>query len=143
MKPDARRVINGTYGQVWVDGELWFEVDSFEAKVTINYEAITFPNDPAEYQKALGWSPDGKMTIKKIYSRVQRKLADAVRKGQYPRVKMVGKVSDPDAFGAERVALHDVTINEFNLLKFEQRTVGSEEIPFKFSDYEMIDQIAG
>lgn len=82
------------------------------------------------------------MTIKKIYSRVQRTMANSVRNGIYPRLEIVGKVADPGSFGAERVALHDVTINEFMLLKFEQKTLGSEEIPFAFSDYEMIDTIA-
>ncbi|MFH5181153.1 phage tail tube protein [Paenibacillus sp. TAB 01] len=34
-----------------------------------------------------------------------------------------------------------MTINEFNLLKFEKKTMGSEEIPFAFSDYELVDTI--
>ncbi|MFD2614497.1 phage tail tube protein [Paenibacillus gansuensis] len=138
----ANRIINGTFGRVWVDGELWAEVDSFEAKVTINWEEVNFANDGATYQKATGWKSDGKMKIKKIYSRVQRKMAENVRKGIYPRLEIVGKVEDPDTRVSERVALHDVTIGEFMLLKFETKTLGSEEIPFSFSDYEMVDTIA-
>jgi hypothetical protein len=138
----ASRVINGTYGRVWVNGELWAEVDAFEAKVTVNYEDVNIANNGATYKKATGWSGEGSMTIKKIYSRVQRAMAENVRRGIYPRFEIVGKVEDPDAYGAERVALHDVTINEFFLLKFEQKTLGSEEIPFAFSDYKMIDTIA-
>lgn len=142
-KPDARLVINGTYGRVWVDGELWAEVDSFEAKVTINYEDVNFAGEGATFKKAIGWSGEGSMTIKKIYSRVQQKMAAAVRRGEYPRLQIVGKLADPGAFGAERVALYDVTVNEFSLLKFEQKTLGSEEVPFAFSDYEAIDLIPG
>ncbi|MEK5060481.1 terminase [Paenibacillus sp. FSL H7-0326] len=138
----SKNVINGTYGRVWVGGELWAEVDSFEAKVTVNYEDVNFANSGATYKKEIGWTGDGTMTIKKIYSRVQRTMANSVRNGIYPRLEIVGKVADPGSFGAERVALHDVTINEFMLLKFEQKTLGSEEIPFAFSDYEMIDTIA-
>lgn len=141
-KQNASRIINGTYGRIWVDGELWAEVDSFEAKVTISYEDVNFAGDGATYQKATGWAGDGSMTIKKIYSRVQNKMAANVRKGIYPRFEIVGKVEDPDAFGAERVAIHDVTISEFMLLKFEQKTLGSESVPFKFSDYDPIDSIA-
>jgi len=142
MKNDANRIINGTYGRVWVDGELWAEVDAFEAKVTVNYEDVNFAGSGSTHRKPTGWTGEGSMTIKKIYSRVQRKMAANVRKGVYPRFEIVGKVDDPDAHGPERVALHDVTINEFNLLKFEQKTLGSEEIPFAFSDYEMVDTIA-
>lgn len=141
MKPEAKRVVNGTYGRVWVDGELWAEVDSFEAKVTINYEDVNFAGEGATYKKATGWAGEGSMTIKKIYSRVQRKMAESVRRGEYPRCQIVGKVADPDAFGAERVAINDVTFNEFMLMKFEQKTLGSEEIPFAFSDYDPIDLI--
>lgn len=139
--PDSRRIINGTYGRVWVGGELWAEVDSFEAKVTVNYEDVTFPMDGATYKKGTGWTGEGSMTIKKIYSRVQRSMAQAVKNGIYPRFEIVGLVADPDAFGYERVALHDVTLNEFNLLKFEGKTLGSETIPFGFSNYDMIDSI--
>lgn len=141
-RPQANRVINGTYGTVWVDGELWAEVDAFEAKVTVTYEDVNFANEGGTFRKAIGWVGEGTMTIKKIYSRVQRAMAANVRKGIYPRIEFVGKVGDPDAQGAERVALHDATINEFMLLKFEQKTVGSEEVPFAFSDYEMVDTIA-
>lgn len=141
LKNSPTKIINGTYGRIWVDGELWAEVDSFEAKVTIQYEEVNFAMDGATYQKAIGWSGEGSMTIKKIYSRVQRKMAADVRKGIYPRFEIVGKVEDPEAHGAERVAIHDVTISEFMLLKFEKKTLSSEEVPFKFSDYDPIDLI--
>jgi len=141
MKPKANEVINGSYGTVWVNGELWAEVDGFEAKVTVTYEDVNFANEPGTFKKATGWNSDGNMTIKKIYSRVQRAMAANVKKGIYPRFEFVGKVADPDARGAERVALHDVTISEFMLLKFEQKALGSEVIPFSFSDYDMVDLI--
>jgi len=140
-KPEANRIMNGTYGRIWVNGELWAETDTFEATVTINYEDVNFANEGGTYKKATGWSGAGTMTIKKIYSRVQRAMAADVRRGIFPRFEIVGKLQDPDALGAERVALHDVTIDSFTLLKFEQKTLGSEVIPFAFSDYEMVDMI--
>lgn len=141
MPGNAQRIVNGTYGSVWVNDELWAEVDSFEAKVTVEYEDIKFAGDGATYQKATGWKGEGSIKVKKIYSRVQRAMADSIRKGVYPRFKIVGKVADPDAFGSERVAIYDVTIGEMQLMKFENKTLGSEEIPFAFSDFEMIDTI--
>ena len=140
-RPNASRVINGTYGKVWVNGELWAEVDTFEAKVTVNYEDVNFAGEGATFKKPTGWAGDGTMAIKKIYSRVQRAMAEQVRRGEYPRFEIVGKLEDPDAFGAERIALHDVTISEFMLLRFEQKALGNEDVPFAFSDYELIDSI--
>lgn len=140
-RPNASRIVNGTYGSVWFDGERWAEVNSFEAKVTVKHEDVNFACEGATFKKALGWSGEGSMTIKKIYSRVQEKMAEKVRKGTYPRFEIVGKLADPDAYGSERVVIRDVTVNEFMLLKFEQKTVGSVDIPFAFSDYEMVDMI--
>lgn len=142
QRPSAQRIMNGTYGTLWVDGEIWAECDTFESKVSINYNSVNFANDGATYQKAMGWSGTGTMTIKKIYSRVQNKMAENVRNGIYPRFEMVGKLDDPDAFGAQRVALHDVTIDDFELLKFDQKKEEDEQMTFKFSDYQMLDSVA-
>lgn len=141
-KNDASKVISGTYGTIWVDGELWAEVDSFEAKVTIKYEDVNFANDGATHKKGNGWIGEGSLTLKKVYSRVQRKIAVAVKNGKYPRSQIVGKLADPDAHGTERAVINDVTFNEFNLLKFDQKSLGSEEIPFAFSDFDLPDLIA-
>jgi hypothetical protein len=142
MKNDASRIINGTHGTVWVDGELWAEVDSFEAKVTIAYDDVNFANDGATHKKGMGWAGDGSLKIKKVYSRMQRKIANDVKRGKYPRSTIVGKLADPDAWGTERVVLNDVTFTEFMLMKFEQKALGSEDIPFAFSDYDTPDLIS-
>ncbi|NBI31040.1 phage tail tube protein, partial [Chengkuizengella marina] len=80
-RPNADKIIVGTYGKVWVDGELWAEVISFEAKVTVTYEDVNFAGYGSTFKKATGWTGEGSMTINKIYSRVQRKMADNVKKG--------------------------------------------------------------
>lgn len=141
MKQDASRVINGTYGTVWVDGELWAEVDSFTARINPEYDDVNFANDSATYRKGIGWASEGTMTIKKIYSRMQRKLAQGIKNGIYPRCQIVGKLADPEAWGTERVVLYDVTFDGFNLLHFEQKTVLNEDISFAFSDYDLPDLI--
>lgn len=142
MAPKAENVMNGTYGSLWVNGDLWAECDTFESKVTISYDDVHFANDGATHKKATGWSGGGTMTIKKIYSRVQNVMANAVRQGIYPRFEFVGKLADPDSLGSQRVALHDVTIDDFELLKFEQKKLESEQIAFKFSDYQLIDSVS-
>lgn len=139
---DASKVINGTYGTVWVNGQLWAEVDKLDAKITPKYDVVNFANDPAVFQKGVGWESSGTMTIKKVYSRVQNAAASEIRKGKFPRFEIVSKLADPDAYGAQRVALHDVTFDEVQLIKFDQKTLEDETIPFKFSDYEMLDTIA-
>jgi hypothetical protein len=138
---DSKRIINGTFGTLWVDNEPWLDVESFEAIVNIDYEDVNMAGSPATYKKQIGWNGTGSLTVKKIYSRITAKLAAGVKTGQAPRMKLVGKLADPDAFGSERIALYDVTMDSFTIMKFEQKTPMSEEVSFAFSDYDPIDLI--
>lgn len=137
----SNRQINGTFGSVWVNNEKWLDVDSFEAKVTLNLEDVNMAEDLATHKKMTGWAGEGSMTVKKVYSRGASLLANAVKKGVLPEINIVGKLADPDAFGSERVAINEVTFSEFMLMKFEQKTLGTEELPFSFADYDPIDLI--
>ncbi|MCS5501922.1 phage tail tube protein [Lysinibacillus sp. A4] len=141
-KLKSNRVINGTYGSVWVNNEKWLDIEEFEAKVAIGYEDVNMAEDPATHKKMTGWSGEGTLKVKKIYSRGAALLANDVKKGMVPDVNIVGKLADPDAFGAERVAINEVTFNEFTLLQFVQKSIGMEELPFNFADYDPIDLIS-
>lgn len=138
---DAKRVINGTYGSIWVDNELWAEVESFSAMVNINYEDIHIAGSQATHKKQTGWNGTGTMALKKINSRVATKVANNIKNGMTPRMKIVGKLADPDSLGIERIALYDVTFDSFVLMNFEQKTIVTNELPFAFSDYDLVGAI--
>jgi len=140
-KLPANKTINGTFGAVWVNNEKWLDIEEFSATVTIAYEDVNMAESLATHKKMTGWEGEGSMTVKKVYSRGASLLADAVKEGNLPEISIVGKLDDPDAYGAERVTLNEVTFNEFTLLSFEQKTPGTEELPFNFADYDMIDLI--
>lgn len=140
-KVKSNKIINGTYGSAWVNGEKWTDIDSLEAKVTVNYEDVNMAGDPATHKKMTGWTGEGSLVVKKVYSRGASIMAKAVKSGKIPDVTIVSKIADPDAFGSERVAIKEVTFNEFMLSKFEQKTLGTEELPFAFADYDPIDLI--
>lgn len=137
----SNKQMNGTFGAVWVNNEKWLDIDEFEATVTISYEEVNMAEDMAQHQKMVGWEGEGSMTVKKIYSRGANLLADAVKKGQTPEVSIVAKLDDPDAYGSERVSMSEVTFNEFTLIQFEQKTPATEELPFNFANYDLIDSV--
>ncbi|WLR52465.1 phage tail tube protein [Bacillus tianshenii] len=141
-KVKSNKQINGTFGTVWVNGDKWLDIDSFEAKITIDFEDVNMAGDLATHKKMTGWTGEGSMTVKKVYSRGASLMANAVKKGVLPDISIVGKLDDPDAFGAERIAIKEVTFNEFMLMKFEQKTLSTEELPFNFADYDPIDLIS-
>ena len=68
-------------------------------------------------------------------------LADGIRNGNMPDFKIVAKLDDPTAYGAERVELTGVTISELMALKFENKALREEEVPFSFSHFRYIDMI--
>lgn len=140
-KIKSNKIINGTFGSIWLDGEKLADVDSFEAKVSINYEDVNMAEDLATHKKMTGWAGEGTLTLKKVYSTGASLLGEKLKEGQMPTFTIVGKLADPDAYGSERVALYEVTFNEFILMKFEQKTLGTEELPFTFADFDLIDLI--
>ena len=137
----ANKVINGSFGKVWVDGELFANVKSFEAKNTLNYEDVEIAGDLGTHQKYMGYEGSGTMTLHKIDTRIGKKMASAVKTGEMPEINIVSSLSDPAAYGAERVKLIEVTFDEVTLMKFANKELQEEEVPFKYADYDYIDMI--
>lgn len=138
----TNQIIRGTYGRVWIDGELFANVKSFEAKLTLNYEEVDLSNDLGKHQRYMGFTGEGTMTLHKVNSKIFAKLAKAIKSGEMPDISIVGKLEDPTALGAERISFTEVTIDEVMALKYENATIGEEEVPFKFADYEPLDLIS-
>lgn len=140
-KRKAKRVINGTFGAVWINGEKLFDLESIELKVTIKWEDVNFPEDLGTHRKFMGWNGEGSLVVKKIFSRGASLLAKAVKSGEMPDVVMTTKLADPDAYGTERVSVSEVTFNEFLLAKIEQKALLTEELGFAFADFDIIEEI--
>lgn len=141
-KIKANKVINGSFGSVWVNGEKWQDIESLELKVSLEYEDVTMSEDLATHKKLIGWSGEGSMSVKRVYSRGARLLAEATKAGLIPDVTIVSKLADPDSYGTERVTVSEVTFNEFLLSAFEQKTLGKEELSFNFADFDLLETIS-
>ena len=137
----ANKVINGSWGRLWWDGDLLANTKSFEAKVTLNYEPVNISEDLGEHQKYMGYSGAGTITLHKIDSLAASKLADAVQNGDMPEGKLVSRLAYPAAYGHERVELTGVTFDELTLIKWANKEIGEEELPFKFSGFRFLDKI--
>ena len=138
---NKNQIIRGSFGRVWVDGELFSNVKSFEAKLTLNYEEVDIAGELGKHQRYMGFTGEGTMTLHKINSKILAKLATAIKNGEMPDIKIISKLEDPTALGAERIELIEVTVDEVMLMKFENAAIGEEEVPFKFADYNLLDYI--
>ena len=58
------------------------------------------------------------------------------------RRSLVAKLADPDAYGAERVAVYGMNYDEQTLMDFAAGKAGSTTVPFQATGYEYLDQVA-
>lgn len=137
----ARRVMAGTWGQVWLDGELVGECYGFQAKMAYNKEDVALCMQMAGDKKVMGISGTGSLRMHKVSSRMGQLLGEAIRAGQDPRFTIISKLNDPDAYGAERVALYNVSFDDLTLADWEAKSVGKVEAPFTFTDFEYLDMV--
>lgn len=139
-KPTAPRVMSGTHGYVYWDNQIVFEVNSAEATIKTDREDVTFSGDMWKDSKLMGVSGEFSIKIKKIYSRAKA-LAEAFSKGMDTRSELIYKLDDPDAFGAERVALHNCWFNDLSLLKFENGKTAEDEFSGGFTSFDYLDSV--
>jgi hypothetical protein len=137
---DGYRVINGTHGSVWADGEEWAEVTAFQVKVAKNKSTITFCGQMTEDSKVTGVKITGSMTMHKIYTRGSDEV-EQVQAGHDPRKTLVGALADPDAFGAERISVYGVSFDEVPVMDWAAEKEGSITIPFTATRVEYLDKI--
>lgn len=135
------KVIRGNFGKVWVDGEKMANVKSFEAKASINYEDMDVNGDLAKKKRYMGFSIAGTMTLHKYDSHIVSKYQKGLMTGDLPDMTIVAALDDPTGYGAERVALRDVLLDEITLSKFENGALAEEEVPFTAGSYEFLDLI--
>ncbi|PIC72431.1 phage tail tube protein [Sporosarcina sp. P17b] len=132
---EGRRVLNGKHAKLWWDGELIFEVESFESKIVANREEVSVGASMDIDSKLISLTGEGSMTLKKVYSRGIKKLLQAWNEGKDPRSTLTGLNDDPDATGGqkERITINNVWFNEIILLSFARGEMGEREYPFGYT----------
>lgn len=134
------RVMSGTWGQVWVDGELWVELDGFQAKYSKNKSDISMCGNMVVGTKVTSVKGTGSLSAHKVYTRNTAQI-DALLEGRDVRCTIVGKLADPDAYGAERVALYDVSFDDETIMDFQAGSPGKVSYPFTFGRREWLDKV--
>lgn len=136
----AKRVINGTYGEVWLDGDKVAECTACQAKVALNKQTINLCGQFVEDTKATSAKGAGSLTLQKVDSGLARKLGN-LQDGIDRRFTIIEKLRDPDSYGAERVAIYGVSFDDLTLADWQSATVGTVTAPFTFTRYEYMDFI--
>lgn len=137
----AERTINGTFGEMWMNNEQVGECYGLSAKVSVTREDVLIPGRLMTGNKVKSMKGSGSMKLWKTTSRMAILLSDALKAGKDIRCTIVSKLADPDAFGAERVAIKQVSFDDLILAAWENGSIQKDDVPFTFEDWEFLDTI--
>lgn len=135
------RVINGSFGEVWCDNDYMAEVIGLEAKLKLDTADVQMTGTLKKGTKVIGVSGSGILKLNKVTSYFIKKVGDNIKAGKATRATIVTNLEDPEAFGAERIALSDCVLTELTLADWESGKLCEESIPFTFSDFDVLEAI--
>ena len=135
------RVINGTFGKVWIDNDLMSYATGLEAKIKLDTAEVRMAGTLKKGTKITGISGSGTVKLNKVTSYAMKKVADNIKAGKATRLTITSNLEDPEAFGAERIVLLDCVVTELTLADWEVAKLGEESVPFSFSDFEIPESI--
>ncbi|KNF07170.1 protein of unknown function DUF2001 [Gottschalkia purinilytica] len=141
MTLNPNRVVSGTFGSVWMDGEYAEECFGLEARIEINKEEVPICGRIMQGHKMMGASGTGTIRFHKVNSRMAKKLSDALKTGYNPEIEILSELNDPASYGAERVLIKGITFDDLTLANWEANARGEIECPFTFMDWEYLDTV--
>ena len=134
---DDSQVWSGTWGQVWIDGELMSEATAFRAEVNLNYEDVKRTRSLMTGKKLTGLEGEGEITLHKVSSYVMNKVAENIKKGIVPDITIESSIQDPAGIGEERIAVKHVKFEKITLADWEAGTLAEESYSFSFTDFDI------
>lgn len=140
MSIPGNRVMSGTWGQVWVNGELWAELSAFQAKYAYSKSDINICGQMETDTKVAAVKGTGSITVHKVFTRNSTR-SDQILEGKDVRATIVAALDDPDAYGAERVALYNVSFDDETIADFTAGSPGKTTHPFTFTRREWLDRV--
>lgn len=141
MALNKNRFLIGTNGSVWVNGQQLAQIKKVEAKVTGSFEDVSVVDNYGTFSVYTGFSIEGTLTMQKIDSFVLNLMADSFKTGVMPEITIISRLTDKATGKEERTAIKDVSFTEFFLANFESKGLIEEAIPFKASDFDILDTI--
>lgn len=139
---EPEQVINGTFGELWIDDMYMAEVTGFEAKVTLEKTEVNQTRTLVKGYKITGIDCKGTVKLNKVSSYFITLLSDKLKAGKTTVCTIISKLDDPDSDGSERIKLTGCTFDEVTLASWEAKKLGEESVPFSFTSWEVLDSIA-
>ena len=135
------KVMNGTFGEVWLDDYYLAEVLSLEAKASLEKTEVNQARTLVKGYKVTGIDCKGTLKLNKVTSYFLTKLSESIKKGKVVKCTIISKLADPDSDGIERVKLTGCVFDEITFANWEVKKLGEESIPFTFTGWEVLDYV--
>jgi len=138
---NASQVLSGTYGDMWLSGNMMAETTALQAKVTLKKSTIPMCGSLVDGQKVTGMELKGTVKLNKVTSAFINLLSADIKLGKTPVFSIISLLADPDGLGEERISLTGVIFDELTLIDWEAKKEGTESMPFTFQDWTILDTI--
>ena len=135
---NANQVFNGTWGQVWYDGEYLAEATSCKAERGYKKTNVSQVQKMADGQKITGLEPKGEIKFHHVNDAVMKKEMKDIKNGKTPTHTIITALKDPDAAGEERVVLYNCVLDKAILADWEAGKLGERSYSFTFDDWEIM-----
>lgn len=138
----ASQAINGSFGEVWFDDDYLSEVESAQAELALSYTDVPQARKLTKGKKLTNIEGSGTLKMHHVRSTIMKKVSAPLKRGKTPSFKIIIKLDDPDALGAERIVLYNCKLTKLTLMDWESGKVTEETIPFTFEDWDLLDVIS-
>jgi hypothetical protein len=135
------RVLNGTFGEVWLDGTYLPQATGLEAKYSLDKEEVHQCKKLSKGYKITGTDGKGTLKLNKVDSTMLDLIGPDLQSGKLTQHTIISKVDDPDAWGGERIQLEGVVFDELTIADWELKKLMTESIGFTFSGFTALDTI--
>ncbi len=135
------KVINGTWGEVWIDEDYMAESIGLEAKITLEKTEVNQTRTLTKGYKITGIDCKGTIKLNKVTSYFIKRISENLKNGKTTVCSIISKLEDPDSDGEERILLTGCTFDELTLINWESKKLLEESIPFTFTGWEILGTI--
>jgi uncharacterized protein YbaA (DUF1428 family) len=137
----GQKVMSGTELELWINDKYMAQVTEFKSEITLTKEKVNMVKHRGVSYKYTGWEGKGSCKFNHVSSYFVKLLADDMKNGKTTVCTIVGKVSDPDVSGIERVALSGVVFDKLTLMDASAKKLMEDAQSFSFDNFEVLDTV--
>ncbi len=138
MPFETYETFNGTDGTLWINNTPCFSLQNFTLKQKNIYEDVHKSGSLKKSRRRVGIELSGTISKYKVDNTFIG-LMKEYKDDDEPEIKIIGLIENKKTGVTERVSITGVTLDEMDILNFEQKKLVTEEIPFEAEDWKPID----